>query len=61
MINATIAEHEGDPWYIPREEVYNAWTSQIHLTVGNISLRDFALERKFSDMWGEWVREYGRK
>jgi hypothetical protein len=26
MINAVIAEHEGDSWYISKEGVYNAWT-----------------------------------
>jgi hypothetical protein len=61
MINAAIAEHDGDPWYIPKDNVVNAWTSQIHLTVGDIDLRDFALERKFSDMRHERVQEYDRK
>jgi hypothetical protein len=61
MINAVIADNEGDPWYIPKEEVYNAWTSQIFLTLGNIDLRDFALERKFSDIRSQRVQEYDRK
>jgi len=60
MINATIAEHEGDGWYIPSEKVYNAWTDLVYLTLGNIDLRNFALQRKFSDMRHERVQEYGR-
>jgi hypothetical protein len=61
MINATIAEHEGDGWYIPSEKVYNAWTDLVYLTLGNIDLRNFTLERKFSDMRSERVQEYDRK
>jgi hypothetical protein len=61
MINAAIEEHEGDPWFIPKETVVNAWTSQIYGTLGNISLRNFALERKFFNMRQERVQEYKRK
>ena len=61
MINAAIEEHDGDPWFIPKETVVNAWTSQIYGTLGNIPLRDFALERKFFNMRQERVQEYKRK
>jgi hypothetical protein len=61
MINKTIEDHEGDSWYIPREDVYNAWTCLVGLTLGNIELRDFALERKFADMRHARVQEYNRK
>jgi hypothetical protein len=43
MINAIIAENEGNEWFIPKDDVVNAWTSAISLTVGNIA-RDFELE-----------------
>jgi hypothetical protein len=61
MINKTIEDHEGDSWYIPKEDVYNAWTCLVGLTLGNIELRDFALERKFADMRHARVEEYNRK
>jgi hypothetical protein len=61
IINATIAEHEGDGWYIPSEKVYNAWTDLVYLTLGNIDLRDFELERKFADMRDKRVKEYNKK
>ena len=61
LINSTIEEHPNDPWFIPSEQHYNAWTSQIYATLGNISLRDFALERKFFNMRQERVQEYKRK
>jgi hypothetical protein len=50
MINNVISENDGDPWYIPKDDIVNAWTSPISLTVGNIDLRDFKLERKFADI-----------
>jgi hypothetical protein len=61
MINAVIKANPGNTWYIPKEEVYNAWTSAIYLTLGNIDLRDFELERKFADMRHARVVEYDRK
>jgi hypothetical protein len=50
MINQTIKEHPGNNWYFPREDKCNGWTCDVMLTLGNIDLRDFALERKFRDM-----------
>jgi hypothetical protein len=61
LINATIAENEGNEWFIPNDKVYNAWTDLVYLTIGEISLRDFALERKFFNMRHERVEEYRRK
>jgi hypothetical protein len=61
MINQTIKANPGNSWYIPSEDRINAWTSQIGLTPGNIDLRDFELEQKFSDMRHERVVEYDRK
>jgi hypothetical protein len=61
MINNAISENDGDPWYIPKDNVVNAWTSAITLTVGNIDLRDFELERKFADMRHERVANYKKK
>jgi hypothetical protein len=61
IINATIAEHEGEDWYIPNDKIYNAWTDSVYLTLGNIDLRDFALERKFADMRDKRVKEYNKK
>jgi hypothetical protein len=61
MINNTIKENPDNTWFIPRENVVNAWTCAITLTVGNIDLRDFELERKFADMRHARVEEYDQK
>jgi hypothetical protein len=61
IINKTIKDHEGDSWFIPRENVYNAWTCYPISTLGNIELRDFALERKFADMRHARVEQYDQK
>ena len=61
MINAIIKEHPDDSWYVPNEQKYNAWTCLVNFTLGNIELRDFALERKFADMRYARVDEYDKK
>ena len=61
MINAVIKENDGDSWYIPDEQRYNAWSSPVISGLGNIELRDFELERKFQDMRITRVEEYDRK
>jgi hypothetical protein len=61
MINEIIKENEGNSWFVPSEEKYNAWTCLAMFTIGNIELRDFALERKFADMRHARVKEYDRK
>jgi hypothetical protein len=61
MINQAIEEHPGDSLFVPSDKQVNIWTSAIHLTVGNIDLRDFELERKFADMRHKRVEEYDKK
>ena len=61
IINETIKENEGNDWYIPDEQKYNAWTCLVMFTIGNIELRDFELERKFADMRYARVDEYDKK
>jgi hypothetical protein len=61
MISNTIKENEGNDWYVPKEDRYNAWTCLVNFTIENIDLRDFELERKFADMRHEHVEEYDRK
>ena len=62
MINSAIKANPDDPWFIPKDNVVNAWTCAITLTVGNSNrCRDFELERKFADMRHARVEEYNRK
>jgi hypothetical protein len=61
MINSVIEENEGNDWYIPKEDRYNAWSSPVISTLGNIDKRDFALERKFADMRHKRVESYDKK
>src|SRR5438876_11914 len=61
MINRVIEENPGNEWFIPKEDRYNAWTCLVMFTLGNIELRDFALEQKFADMCHARVEEYDRK
>jgi hypothetical protein len=61
IINNAIKEHPDDSWYIPKENIYNAWTCLVNFTLGNIELRDFALERKFADIRYARVDEYDKK
>jgi hypothetical protein len=61
MINRVIEENPGNEWFIPKEDRYNAWTCPVIFTIGNIDLRDFALEQKFADMRHARVEEYDRK
>jgi hypothetical protein len=61
IINNTIKEHPDDSWFVPKENIINCWTCLVNFTLGNIELRDFALERKFHDMRIARVEEYDRK
>jgi hypothetical protein len=61
MINNAIEEHPGDSLFVPSDRQLNVWTCAIYLTVGNINLRDFELERKFADMRDKRVKEYDKK
>jgi hypothetical protein len=61
IINQTIKEHPDEPWYVPKTDKVNNWTCPVMLTLGNIDLRDFELERKFAAMRHKRCDEFDKR